>query len=97
MAHRFQEYNARPLSESWADYEQEQNNRLNYEQNMSKYDLSNSSLGAPLDPLGTLNKCSVQTRPLNIYNRSRQVESFTIVPISSKMVQIMMVYERPEK
>ena len=37
-----------------------------------------------------------QTRPQNLYDQAAQVESFNFIPISSTMVQVMMVYERPE-
>ena len=42
-----------------------------------------------------LRKSFFQTRPQNLYNQAAQVESFNFIPISSKMVKVMMVYERP--
>ena len=57
-------------------------------------------LGRPLKKrtgLGSpLKTCIFQTWPQNLYNQAAQVESFNFIPISSKMVQVMMVYERPE-
>ena len=44
-----------------------------------------------------LKKRIFQTWPRNLYNQAAQVESFNFIPISSKMVQVMMVYERSGK
>ena len=48
-----------------------------------------TGLGRPLK------KIIFQTWPQNLYNQAAQVESFNFIPISSKMVKVMMVYERP--
>ena len=54
--------------------------------------------GPPSTRLGRpLKKCIFQTWPQNLYNQAAQVESFNFIPISSKMVQVMMVYEGSEK
>ena len=66
---------------------------------MSRCLPSNFILGilrTPWKGLGRpLKKCIFQTWPQNLYNQAAQVESFNFIPISSKTVQVMMVYERP--
>ena len=41
-----------------------------------------------------LKTCFFQTRPQNLQNQALQAENFNLAPISSNMVQVMMVYER---
>ena len=100
------EYYARPLWELWAVYEREKNNRGKFMSGLwagvfraiSARGVLGRVLWTPGHGLGRpLKKCIFQTRPQNLYNQTAQVESFNLVPISSKMVEIMMVYERPAK